>query len=81
MTDSVLDAVPGLGPARRKALLARFGSLKKLRTASAEEIAQVKGIGPALAGAIVESLADRPGTESGERQQPAVNTATGEILD
>jgi excinuclease ABC subunit C len=74
MTDSVLDDVPGLGPARRKAILAHFGSLKKLRAASADEIAQVKGIGPALAGSVAEALASkRPGA--------AVNTATGEILD
>ena len=44
MVDSLLDGVPGLGPSRRKALLARFGSLKQLRTA-ADEISQVPGIG------------------------------------
>ncbi|NED93901.1 excinuclease ABC subunit UvrC [Phytoactinopolyspora alkaliphila] len=74
MTDSVLDDVPGLGPARRKALLAHFGSLKKLRAASPEEIAQVKGIGPALAASVAGVLASkRPGA--------AVNTATGEIME
>jgi excinuclease ABC subunit C len=74
MTDSLLDGVPGLGPARRKALLARFGSLKKLRAASPEEIAEVKGIGPALAESIATALEQgKPG--------PAVNTATGEVLD
>ena len=47
--ESVLDDVPGLGEARRKALLRHFGSLKRLRAASAEEIAAVPGIGAATA--------------------------------
>lgn len=46
MTRSVLDDVPGLGPARQAALLKQFGSVKRLRAASVEELAQVKGIGP-----------------------------------
>ncbi len=74
MIDSVLDPVAGLGPTRRKALLKAFGSVKKLRQASAEEIATVPGIGPATAQSIVEALA------VGE-PAPAVNTATGEILE
>jgi excinuclease ABC subunit C len=78
MVDSLLDGVPGLGPSRRKALLARFGSLKRLRTATAEEISQVPGIGRRTAAAVVEAVA-----ESGAAHRPgiAVNTATGEILD
>lgn len=48
-TSSILDSVPGLGPARSKALLRHFGSVKALRAASIEDIASVKGIGPALA--------------------------------
>ena len=78
MVDSLLDGVPGLGPSRRKALLARFGSLKRLRTATAEEISQVPGIGRRTAAAVVEAVA-----ESGAVHRPgiAVNTATGEILD
>ena len=74
MTASVLDDVPGLGPARKKALLKAFGSLKRLRTAHAEEIASVQGIGPALAGAVVSALA-------AQAPEPAVDTATGEIVD
>jgi len=57
MTVSALDDVPGLGPARKKALLATFGSVKKLRAASAEEIATVPGIGGATARAVVAALA------------------------
>ena len=41
MIDSVLDDVPGLGPVRKKALLKRFGSLKRLRTAEMAELADV----------------------------------------
>lgn len=41
MVDSVLDDVPGIGPARKKALLRQFGSVKKIREASEEELAEV----------------------------------------
>jgi len=41
MVDSVLDAVPGVGPARKKALLRRFGSLKRIREAGVEELGEV----------------------------------------
>ena len=74
MTASVLDQVPGLGPARKKALLSHFGSLKKLRAAPAAELTEVPGIGPALAASVVAAL-------SGERPAYAVDTATGEIID
>jgi excinuclease ABC subunit C len=60
MTASVLDDVPGLGPARKKALLTHFGSLKRLRAASVEEIASVQGFGDALAAAVVRALAPAP---------------------
>ncbi|TQN31357.1 excinuclease ABC subunit C [Haloactinospora alba] len=56
LTGSALDDVPGLGPARRNALLKHFGSVKKLAAASQEEIAQVQGIGPAIAAAIHAKL-------------------------
>jgi excinuclease ABC subunit C len=53
---SVLSEVPGLGPARVKVLLAHFGSVTRLRAASAAEIAEVRGVGPSLAAAIVGRL-------------------------
>ncbi|MGO1509445.1 MAG: excinuclease ABC subunit UvrC [Actinomycetaceae bacterium] len=56
-TRSVLDGVPGLGPTRQKALLRAFGSVKKVREASVDEIATVKGIGPATARAVLDVLA------------------------
>ncbi len=57
MTASVLDDVPGLGPARQKALLRHFGSVKRLRAASVEEIASVRGMGERTAAAVVAALA------------------------
>lgn len=62
MTRSVLDDIPGLGPARQAALLKEFGSVKRLRRASAEQIASVKGIGPALAAAVLNHLGGGQGS-------------------
>ena len=56
---SQLSEVPGLGPARVKTLLSHFGSVKRLREAGRDEIADVKGIGPVLAESIVARLGDR----------------------
>ena len=53
---SPLDDVPGVGPARKKALLKRFGSLTRLRRAEVEQIAETPGIGPDLATAIHDRL-------------------------
>ncbi len=47
--ESILDDFPGLGPIRRAALLTRFGSLERLRAATAEQIGAVPGFGPKLA--------------------------------
>lgn len=54
---SPLDAVPGIGATRRRALLRHFGSLARLRAATEEEIAAAPGIGPSLAAEIRRSLA------------------------
>ena len=54
---SRLDAVAGVGPRRRRALLRRFGSLRRVGEASAEEIAAVPGITLTLATQIKEQLA------------------------
>ncbi len=53
---SALEEIPGLGPARIKALLARFGSVARMRQSSVEDIAQVPGIGPKTAAAIMAVL-------------------------
>lgn len=75
MTVSTLDAVPGLGPAKHKALMKHFGSIKKLRAATVDEIAQVKGFGPGLAERVVAALG------GGEAPSAAVDVGTGELLD
>ena len=53
-----LAAIDGLGDKRVAALLRRFGSAKRLRMASLDEIGEVSGIGPALAASILAKLAD-----------------------
>lgn len=53
---SVLAEVPGLGPTRVRVLLKHFGSVARLKTATPEQIGEVKGIGPALADAIIARL-------------------------
>jgi excinuclease ABC subunit C len=53
---SPLDEVPGIGPARKRALLRRFGSLARLRQATVEDMQGVAGIGPEMARTIHEHL-------------------------
>jgi len=53
---SVLDSIPGVGPKRKAALVKAFGSLERLRRASEEQIAQVRGIPETLARSIREHL-------------------------
>jgi excinuclease ABC subunit C len=54
---SELADIPGVGPARQRALLERFGSVRSLRAATVEEIAAVPGFGPAVARRVMEHLA------------------------
>jgi excinuclease ABC subunit C len=75
MVDSVLDEIPGLGPVKKKAVLAHFGSLKKVAAATVVELAEVPGIGPIQAEQIWQFLNEE---NTGE---VAVNTATGEIIE
>jgi len=83
MTASVLDDVPGLGPARQAALLRHFGSVKRLRQASVEEIATVPGMGERTAAAVVAALA--PGGEQVNSAEsagaPADTAAPAGMLD
>lgn len=59
-THSQLEDIPGIGPARRKALLKAFGSLKALREAPVEDIAAVKGMTRQTAEAVKNGLAPKP---------------------
>lgn len=56
MTRSALDDIPGLGPAKQKALLKHFGSLARIKKASPDDLQQVPGIGPAMARTIKEAF-------------------------
>ncbi|WP_297621038.1 excinuclease ABC subunit UvrC [Nocardia sp.] len=56
MTASALDAVPGLGAARKTALVTHFGSVAKLKDATVEQITEVPGIGVATAKAVLDAL-------------------------
>ncbi|HTX24410.1 MAG TPA: excinuclease ABC subunit UvrC [Steroidobacteraceae bacterium] len=55
-SESVLEAIPGLGPAKRRALLRHFGGLQGVLRAAMAEFEQVEGIGSSLARAIYEHL-------------------------
>ncbi|MFE6893081.1 excinuclease ABC subunit UvrC [Streptomyces sp. NPDC057694] len=70
-----LDDVPGLGDARKQALIKHFGSVKRLRSATIDQICEVPGIGRKTAETIVIAFAQAAPAA------PAVNTATGEIME
>ena len=56
MTVSILDEIPGIGPKRKKDIMRHFGSFKRLKAASVEDISQVKGVSVNLAETIYEEL-------------------------
>ncbi|MFI1863321.1 excinuclease ABC subunit UvrC [Streptomyces jumonjinensis] len=72
---SPLDAVPGLGETRKQSLIKHFGSVKRLRQATIEQICEVPGMGRKTAESVVAALAQAAPAA------PAVNTATGEIIE
>ncbi|MGW8764483.1 excinuclease ABC subunit UvrC [Streptomyces sp. NPDC055815] len=72
---SPLDAVPGLGDSRKQALIKHFGSVKRLKQATIEQICEVPGFGRKTAEAVAVALAQAAPAA------PAVNTATGEIME
>ncbi|MFF7439593.1 excinuclease ABC subunit UvrC [Streptomyces sp. NPDC008122] len=72
---SPLDAVPGLGESRKQALIKHFGSVKRLKQATIEQICEVPGFGRKTAEAVAVALAQAAPAA------PAVNTATGEIME
>ncbi|GAA2807965.1 excinuclease ABC subunit UvrC [Saccharopolyspora taberi] len=68
MTSSTLDSIPGLGEARRTALLKHFGSLRRLKQATVEEICAVPGFGQRTAETVHAALAAGGGTGGGRRE-------------
>ncbi|MEU8590283.1 excinuclease ABC subunit UvrC [Streptomyces sp. NPDC048664] len=75
LRSSPLDDVAGLGETRKQALIKHFGSVKKLRSATIDQIQEVPGIGRKTAETIAVALAQAAPAA------PAVNTATGEIME
>ncbi|MFE9254498.1 excinuclease ABC subunit UvrC [Streptomyces sp. NPDC006879] len=75
LKSSPLDAVPGLGETRKQALIKHFGSVRKLRQATIEEMCEVPGVGRKTAETVATALAQAAPSA------PAVNTATGEIIE
>ncbi|MER6120718.1 excinuclease ABC subunit UvrC [Streptomyces sp. NPDC001743] len=72
---SPLDTIAGLGDTRKQALIKHFGSVKKLKQATIDEICEVPGIGRRTAESVAVALA------ASAPAAPAVNTATGEIME
>ncbi|MFE2939781.1 excinuclease ABC subunit UvrC [Streptomyces sp. NPDC059255] len=72
---SPLDDVAGLGESRKQALIKHFGSVKRLRQATIDQICEVPGVGRKTAESVAVALA------AAAPAAPAVNTATGEIME
>ena len=77
MTASALDAVPGLGEHRRKALVAHFGSLARLKQATVDEITSVPGIGAATAAAVLDALRGGAAGSNGTAEGTVAERASG----
>jgi excinuclease ABC subunit C len=91
MTASALDGIAGLGETRRKALLRHFGSLKRLRAATVEDVMAVPGIGRRTAEAVLTAVATAPpvpadagpavvGAVPAPDEVPAFDPVTGEVV-
>jgi excinuclease ABC subunit C len=74
MVESALDDIAGLGEGRRKSLLRHFGSLKRLKAASVEDVMEVPGIGRRTAESVVLALA------GSAPEMPAFDPVTGEVV-
>jgi excinuclease ABC subunit C len=86
MVASALDGIAGLGETRRKALLRHFGSLKRLKSATVEEVMEVPGIGRRTAEAVLAALGAGAAGDSAVRDPaardavPAFDPVTGEVV-
>lgn len=65
-TASALDGIAGLGPARAKALLSSFGSVRAIRAATPQELQAVPGVGPVLAQTVHDALHGAASAEGGQ---------------
>jgi excinuclease ABC subunit C len=74
MLESLLDQISGLGEVRRKSLLAHFGSVTDLKSATLLELSAVPGIGEKMAQTIIDQIKSQP-------EQVSVDMQSGEILD
>jgi excinuclease ABC subunit C len=77
MTSSALDGIAGLGETRRKALLRHFGSLKRLKAATVDEVMEVPGIGRRTAEAVLAAVAAPAVVDDAA---PAFDPVTGEVV-
>lgn len=75
---STLDQAPGIGEGRKKKLLERFGSLSKLLEASPEQLSEVEGIGPRLAGKLYDYLHSATAASSGPKSQLPTTSGSSE---
>jgi excinuclease ABC subunit C len=78
MTQSALDGIPGLGEVRRKRLLRHFGSVKRIREATVEQLAEVKGVPRSVAQTLYDSL-HTPGGGSSPSREAAAATSNGSV--
>ena len=69
ISESILDEFPGIGDARKAALLKKFGSLQRLRVATVEQIAEVPGFGGKAAAELKTFLEARSFTSSSSSQE------------
>jgi excinuclease ABC subunit C len=76
MTTSALDQVPGLGATRRTALLKHFGSLKRLGSATVDQISEVPGVGRRTAEAVHAALAPTGDSAAGGREKNLADAGT-----
>lgn len=70
LRESILDDVPGIGVKRKELVLSHFGSIARLRRASVDDIQEIPGVGPAMAGLIKETVGSYTTGRNPEDQAP-----------
>ncbi|HET8541574.1 MAG TPA: excinuclease ABC subunit UvrC [Anaeromyxobacter sp.] len=76
---SVLEEIPGIGEGRKRALLRRFGSLKRVKDATVEQLAEVEGFGPKQAATVFEFF-HRPEAQPDVEKETPAGDASGDAL-